>query len=862
MATSRLATQVANTIKSFQQDTGLGQYKENRSFRGTTVGAVQDYIPVKTIKNGYIETVDGRFLGVIEVYPVNFAKMPLSERYAIQKSYQKLFEGPIRKIQLKNMCDFFNANDLIENIKKAASKFTEPEIIRATNSYLEHIINYSNRNTVSHRYFIIFSYTGDMDGKMSKDINEIHRQLEEDEWFIRDTLESCGCLVHEPDNRNAFTAEFLYYFFNRKSSRVTSMQERYERIKEDYSAFNKETGMDKKPRYNDIIGSKGLYLANRNHMYMDGQYYTFLGILPNSYPEAVYPGWMSVIFDFFQYVDVDIHAKKLPKEFYQTMLSGINRTTVEGYNLSAKKGRSGRMEKLAGTFQNNNYVHNKMASGNEELWNSSIILTVKADTRAELHRVVRYIKTNLKKYQVKVEDSYARIEEYFSMSMPFLNFTSCFRKIKHDSLSSQLGSMFSYTAYSIYNPQGYLIGSNDANAILCINNFDTKRYMNGNMVILGKSGSGKTFTEQLIGSRCNMNAMRVFSIIPSKGYEYEPGCNMVNGTFIKYYPGSTDCVNVMEIRPSGKIDTSVFRDEDGIDAKEAESSYLAKQVTFLIYWLQLQTDNPNAIKTETFNLLQELIPQVYEKFGITFDNRSIFDENGEVKRMPIIGDMYEHFKKYEDAHEDVKASKVLSEYISVCKGWVTGAFKNMNGQTNVDMSKDYIVFDVDERYIGAKLIAACLYAAFTFVNNNVREHPLSRDIVILDEVWKMLKYKSCADQVKDMIKLIRGYGGCVILATQEIDDFINQSNGYGSSAINNSAIKLCLRPGDKDIELIRDPLRLSEEEERKVMALKKGSGFLIADNDRVFIKIVATDMERKVFSTDVNDRIRMAGGLL
>lgn len=862
MATTRLATQIANTIKSFQQDAGLGQYQNNRSFHGTTVGAVQDYIPVKTIKNGYIETVDRRFLGVIEIYPVNFAKMPLSERYTIQKTYQKLFEGPIRKIQLKNMCDFFNANDLIENIKKAASRFTEPEIIRATHSYLEHIINYSNRNTVSHRYFIIFSYTGDMEGKMSKDVNEILRQMDEDKWFIKDTLENCGCLVHEPDNRNSFTAEFLFYFFNRKSSRESSMRDRFQRIKEDYAAFNKETGMDKKPRYNDIIGPKGLYLANKNHMYMDGQYYTFLGILPNSYPEAVYPGWMSVIFDFFQYVDVDIHAKKLPKEFYQTMLSGINKTTVEGYNLSAKKGRGGRMEKLAGTYQNNNYVHSKMTSGNEELWNSSIILTVKADTRAELHRVVRYIKTNLKKYQVKVEDSYARIEEYFSMSMPFLNFTSCFRKIKHNTLSSQLGSMFSYTAYSIYNPQGYLIGSNDANAILCINNFDTKRYMNGNMVILGKSGSGKTFTEQLIGSRCIMNGMRVFSIIPSKGYEYEPGCNMVNGSFIKYYPGSADCVNVMEIRPSGKIDTSVFRDEDGVDAKETESSYLAKQVTFLIYWLQLQTDNPNAIKTETFNLLQELIPQVYEKFGITFENRSIFEKNGSIKQMPIIGDMYEHFKKYEDAHADIKASKVLSEYISVCKGWVTGAFKNMNGQTNVDMSKDYIVFDVDERFIGSKLIAACLYAAFTFVNNNVREHPLSKDIVILDEVWKMLQYESCADQVKDMIKLIRGYGGCMILATQEIDDFINRSNGYGSSVINNSAIKLCLRPGDKDIELIRDPLRLSEEEEGKVMALKKGSGFLIADNDRVFIKIVATDMEKKVFSTDVNDRIRKAGGTL
>lgn len=584
-----------------------------------------------------------------------------------------------------------------------------------------------------------------------------------------------------------------------------------------------------------------------------------MGILPNSYPEAVYPGWMSVLFDFYQYVDVDIHAKRMPKEFYQTMLSGINKTTVEGYNMSAKKGKNSRMDRLAGTYRNNHYVHDRMANGNEELWSTSIFLTIKADSVNELTRISRYIKNKLKQYHVKVEDSYARIEEYFTMSMPLLMFSSCFRKIKHDTLSSQLGSMFFFTAYSIYDPQGYLIGENpNTNAILCINNFDTKRYMNGNTVILGKSGSGKTFTEQLIGSRCIMNGMRVFSIIPSKGYEYEPGCKMVDGSFIKYYPGSPDCVNVMEIRPSGKIDTSVFQDDDGIDVHEGESSYLAKHITFLIYWLQLQTDKPNSIKTETFNLLQELIPKVYLKYGITFDNRSIFDENGCLKTMPIIGDMYEYFKEYEESHPDIKASHILSEYISVCKGWVTGAFKNMNGQTNVDMSKDYIVFDVDERYIGSKLIAACLYAAFTFVNNNVREHPLSKDIVILDEVWKMLQYESCAGQVKDMIKLIRGYGGCMILATQEIDDFINRSNGYGTSVINNAAIKLCLRPGDKDIELIREPLRLTKEEENKVISLKKGNGFFIADNDRVFIKIVPTDMELKIFSTDINDRIRSA----
>ena len=92
------------------------------------------------------------------------------------------------------------------------------------------------------------------------------------------------------------------------------------------------------------------------------------------------------------------------------------------------------------------------------------------------------------------------------------------------------------------------------------------------MLIMGVAGAGKTFTEQLIGRRMFLNGTRCFFLIPKKGHEYLPGCESVDGTYIKLRPGSTDCINIMEIRPEGEIDRSVLND----DAIVSNDNLLAK----------------------------------------------------------------------------------------------------------------------------------------------------------------------------------------------------------------------------------------------------------------------------------------------
>lgn len=843
-----IANGIVGVRNKMSEDENNIKYREISKYHE---GSSQDFIPVDKVEDGIIKTTDGRYIGVIEVYPINFRKLASNERKVVLLNWQKLYEGGPSKIQIKAMCDFFNPEKLIRNIQKECAKFNDQSIQEAKNVYIRHITNYSNADAISTRYFIIYQYSGNIEGKISKNFDEIVIQMQETESFIRGICESCGNVTYSANDnkeKNKAVIEFLYYYFNRNTSRNESINNRAKRIKDDFHEFNEQTGLNKKPRIVDIFAPKGIRFTNRNFMYMDGEYYTYLGIVPRTYPELVCGGWVDELFNFLQYTDFDIISYKYPKEFTEMSLSGINKVTESGYKRQMYRNKQDKAEKYAMKFKNNAYVQKHMQNLKEDLWKTAIVVTVKAPTERVLFRVVNYIKKELDKYHVKTDDAFDCVEDYFTLTMPLLCASPVFKRLRHDTLSSQMGTTYCFSCYELYDPKGYLLGKNmDTNAIACPNNFDTERYKNGNTVLIGTSGAGKTFTEQVIGTRCLMNGMRVFSIIPAKGYEYEPGCKMVGGTFIRYYPGSKDCLNPMEIRPSGDFDSTMYEENDKDVSMQEATSLLARKVTFLIIWLQLQT-NTNEIDTTAYSKLQQVIPNVYYKYGITEDNKTLFDEDGKLKTMPILSDLLKEFEKH----------KELTDFASIVRGIVKGPFKNLDGQTNVDINKRYLVFDVDERHIGSKLIAACLFAAFDYANTAVLENPLSKDIVVLDEVWKMLRLSSCADQVKNMIKLIRGYGGFVILATQELNDFINHSNGYGISVLSNSEIKICLNLKEEEIKMVRDHMRLSEVDCNKIRNFKKGQALFIANRDKISISIDATDVEMYTFTTDVNMRRKIA----
>ena len=64
---------------------------------------VQDFIPVKNIANGIIETTDGRYIKILEIEPINFMLRSGEEQFNIISSFASWLKiSPVR-MQFKSI---------------------------------------------------------------------------------------------------------------------------------------------------------------------------------------------------------------------------------------------------------------------------------------------------------------------------------------------------------------------------------------------------------------------------------------------------------------------------------------------------------------------------------------------------------------------------------------------------------------------------------------------------------------------------------------------------------------------------------------------------------------------------------------
>lgn len=135
------------------------------------------------------------------------------------------------------------------------------------------------------------------------------------------------------------------------------------------------------------------------------------------------------------------------------------------------------------------------------------------------------------------------------------------------------------------------------------------------------------------------------------------------------------------------------------------------------------------------------------------------------------------------------------------------------------------------------------------------------DDVLDDEIWKLIGPGSsalAAEFVLEIFKVIRGYGGAAIAATQDVNDFFALENGrFGAGIINNSRIKILLRPEPKEAETLTKILELTESEVERAKMMDRGTALLIANSNHVFIDIKASRGEHDLITTDRRELLQI-----
>ena len=801
---------------------------------------------------------DGSVAGLLEIIPINYYQRNVREQNLIIEEFEGLFRICPNRMHIKVRTEDANVDKTIAHIRKCMSEEKNPKVLEQVEDYIEHIRTIQGNATLCQKFYVIYEYEGDIEGKRSNDINEIYNAMMETKYAIMARFRSIGHIVIDTENEAFHVCEILYKYFNPNSSINESFTERYMRMYNDMSQFNESVPEERRRNYTecDYVAPRGINFKksrSRSYFIMDGQYHTYLSIRDNGYPSNVPAGWLTII-GSDKGIDVDVIMEKVNRDHALTVLSQYSRINYARANL--KINNPEKFEELSASVNNTNYITQRMKTGDEDLFDVMVIITIRDNSYQRMMQKKNSIIKNLASYSIYTNDSFLTVKQYFDLTMPLMKmdtslFTSVFARDKHNFLTSSLASLYCFTAYELYDETGYVMGRNPENlTLVAINNFNTFRYSNGNMLLIGTSGAGKTFTSEMIAYRMRMAGIRAMIIAPIKGREdFYSGCMNIGGAFITLSPRSPNCINIMAIRPAAHLsDEELAALEDEVEFT-GRLSLLSQRITSVMVFIQLlmgkEKEEKMTITERT--TLSVILTKLYGDFGITDNDRSIWKDRKKriLKDMPILEDLYNRVQ-YEP--EMYRITSALNQCID-------GDCQALNGQTNVDLSNKYIVFDVDGRAITEELLPAFIYIAFDCAKTMAQESNTHFDAIFLDEVWKMMVNDACAKQVKEMVKLIRAYAACVVLSTQDLEDFLGNTGGFGASVINNTEIKMFLKLSDDEISLVAEHMHFTTKDKKMLKKLYH-QALIYSNDDKILCDLMASEKERLALTTDANVRIQ------
>lgn len=788
-----------------------------------------------------METTDGRYVKILEIEPINFMLRSSEEQYNILSSFASWLKISPMKLQFKSITRKADSDKHIAMIRKELSIEDNAQCKAMGEDYIRLIKDVGSREALTRRFFLIYQYEA-IGRSESDDYSKIYSMLVSAEQNARAYFMQCGNNIIQPQNPDQAVAEILYMFFNRRSCVDEPFTDRVNRVIIDtMAAKGKIIGIDPIPHISvrHFIAPRGLDLSHYNYIVMDGRYYCFLYIKGNGYQSTVRGGWMSSLINAGEGIDIDVHLSRENRS--KTIDKVAQRIRLNRTKLKGMQDTSTDYEELTNSIQAGYYIKNGIANHNEDLFYMSVFVTISAKTYDELLWRKQQMTDMLKSMDMYLSDCRFQQEDALRSVMPFLQISPKLqKKTQRNVLTSGAASTYMFTSFEMSDDSGVLLGVNRHNNSLCIVDlFNTKINKNANLTMCGTSGTGKTFTLQLLALRMRMRGIQCYIIAPIKGHEFKRACSKIGGEFIKIAPGSPHCINVMEIRHTISPEMELI---DEVDYNDMDSMLARKIQQLMIFFSLLIPDMTN----EEEQMLDEALIKTYNEFGITHDNNSLYADATcfppKLKKMPILGDLHKHLLE----------NPMTTRIAAIVSRFVTGSAQSFNRQTNVDLTNKYIVLDLSE--LKGKLLPVGMMIALDYVWDNIKADRVKKKAIMIDEIWQLIgasSNKLAAEFCLEIFKVIRGYGGAAIAATQDLSDFFSLDDGkYGRAIINNSKNKIILNLEQDEAQYVKDVLKLTRTEVRSITQFERGEALIHSNNNKVPVVIKASVEEKEMITTD------------
>lgn len=812
--------------KVTQFKTFLPPEEENRP-----LNALADYVPIEKIENGIIYTRDHRYVKVVEVVPVNFLLRSAQEQRSIIYSFISYLKIAPTKVQFKVLTKRADIDRHVETVRKELERETDPHCRLLQEDYLKLIRQLGSREAITRRFFLIFEHEPLPGTKRGHEVEEAIASLQTVARTAANYLRQCGNTVLTSDDENEATTEILFHILCRKESDEHPFSQKVKQVLAEYIAAGRS--IDSIPP-NEFYAPSTVDFTHGRYICIDGTYYTYLLVPSNGYKAQVPAGWLSLIVNAGDGIDMDMFLARQPKDRMIRKLGQqlrINRSKIREASDTNTD-----FDDLDGAIRSGYFLKDGLGN-NEDFYYLNLLITITADNVDDLEWKSAEMKKLLISQDMDVQPCTFCQEQAFLSSLPLAALEHrLYERSKRNVLTLGAASCYPFTSYEMCDNNGILLGVNKHNnSLIIVDIFDSRVYKNANMAILGTSGAGKSFTMQLMATRMRRKGIQVFIVAPLKGHEFHRACSNIGGEFIQISPASKNCINVLQIR---KVDKSV---DELLDGPGVERSLLAAKIQRLHVFFSLLIPDMNH---EERQLLDDALIRTYAKKGITHENSSLDDPThpGQYREMPILGDLYEVLKESTD-------TKRLANIINRL---VNGSARTFNQQTNVSLENKYTVLDISE--LTGDLLTVGMFVALDFVWDKAKENRTQEKAIFIDECWQLIGANSnrlAAEFVLEIFKIIRGYGGSAICATQDINDFFALEDGkYGKGIINNAKTKIILNLEEEEARRVQSLLHLSEAEVMEITHFERGSGLISTNNNNVTVEVKCSQFEKELITTD------------
>ena len=474
----------------------------------------------------------------------------------------------------------------------------------------------------------------------------------------------------------------------------------------------------------------------------------------------------------------------------------------------------------------------------EPLLHCSVFIELKARNVDALKELQSDIAMELTRSKISVDMLTLRQKEGFLSVIPtgYNQFGAQYERVLP---ASSVANLYPFNFSGKTDPQGLYIGRDKYGTNILVD-FDRRAEdkTTSNILILGNSGQGKSYLLKLILANIRESGKAIICLDPES--EYEELCSALGGCYIDFMSGE---YTINPLEPKAWTDSV-----EDIDATTPEAfkkvTRLSQHIAFLKDFFRSYKD----FSDTQIDTIEILLSKLYARFGITdatdYSAKKPTD-------FPIMEDFYklceEEFYSYDKQRKYLYTEDTLQDVCLGIHSMCVGAeSKYFNGHTNITDSH-FLVFGVKGLMdTNKRLKDAMLFNILSFMSNQLLGQ--GKTAASIDELYLFLTNMTAIEYIRNAMKRVRKKDSSIILASQNIEDFLIPSiREFTKPLFSIPTHQFLFNAGQINPKEYMDALQVEPSEFELIKYPERGTCLFRCGNERYLLQVIAPDYKAALF---------------